>query len=64
MKRAICAAMLLVPAAMAMSGCATVKGAAIGGAAGAGVAAVSGGNVGKGAAIGGVAGGVIGTVAN
>ncbi|MFT3966471.1 MAG: hypothetical protein QM690_11385 [Sphingobium sp.] len=64
MKPAIFAATLLAPLAMTVSGCSTLKGAAIGGAAGAGVAAISGKSVEKGAAVGGVAGGVIGTVAD
>jgi outer membrane lipoprotein SlyB len=44
-----------------MSGCATLQGAAIGGVAGAGVAAVTGKSVETGAIVGGVAGGAIGT---
>ena len=64
MKRAVYAAILIAPLAMATSGCSTLRGAAIGGAAGAGVAAISGKSVEKGAAVGGVAGGVIGTVAD
>lgn len=64
MKRAVVATILLAPFAMLTTGCSTLKGAAIGGAAGAGVAAVSGESVEKGAAVGGVAGGVIGTVAD
>lgn len=51
-------------AGLALSGCSTLKGAAIGGAAGAGVAAASGKSVEKGAAVGGAAGAVIGTVAD
>ncbi len=64
MKRAILAALLLAPATLMASGCSTVRGAAIGGAAGAGVAAVTGHSVEKGAAIGGVSGAVVGTVAD
>ena len=45
----------------ALSACATLEGAAIGGAGGAVVAAASGKSVEKGAAVGGVAGGVVGT---
>lgn len=48
-------------AAFSMSACATLEGAAIGGAGGAAVAAASGKSVEKGAAVGGVAGGVVGT---
>ena len=43
----------LVVAAVSMSACSTLRGAAIGGAGGAGVAAVTGKDVGKGAAVGG-----------
>lgn len=50
--------------AVILSGCSTLRGAAIGGVAGAGVAAVTGHSVEKGAAVGGVGGAVIGTVAN
>lgn len=49
-------------AALFTSACSTLKGAAIGGAGGAGVAAATGGNVEKGAAVGGVGGAVVGTV--
>lgn len=63
MKRSVLMVAVL-SSAIALSGCSTLRGAAIGGAAGAGVAAVSGGNVGRGAAIGGGAGAVIGTVAD
>ncbi len=52
----------LVVAAVSMSACSTLRGAAIGGAGGAGVAAVTGKDVGKGAAVGGTAGAVVGTV--
>lgn len=52
----------LVAAAASMSACSTVRGAAIGGAGGAGVAAATGGSVEKGAAVGGTAGAVAGTV--
>jgi uncharacterized protein YceK len=63
MKKTIIAA-ALVTAMIATSGCSTLKGAAIGGAGGAGVAAATGGSVQKGAAVGGTAGAVIGTVAD
>jgi osmotically inducible lipoprotein OsmB len=49
-------------AALSTSACSTLKGAAIGGAGGAGVAAATGGNVEKGASVGGVGGAVVGTV--
>lgn len=55
---------LLVASAVSMSACSTLRGAAIGGAGGAGVAAVTGSDVGKGAAVGGTAGAVVGTVAD
>ncbi|MBW6532022.1 hypothetical protein ACYZX9_04415 [Sphingomonas citri] len=53
---------LLVAGAMSMSACSTLRGAAIGGAGGAGVAAATGKSVEKGAAVGGVGGAVVGTV--
>lgn len=53
---------LLVVGAVSMSACSTLRGAAIGGAGGAGVAAATGKNVEKGAAVGGVGGAVVGTV--
>lgn len=53
---------LLVASAVSMSACSTLRGAAIGGAGGAGIAAATGGNVEKGAAVGGVGGAVVGTV--
>ena len=53
---------LLLASAVSMSACSTLRGAAIGGGAGAATAAVTGGNVGKGAAVGGTAGAVVGTV--
>ena len=53
---------LMVASAVSMSACSTLRGAAIGGAGGAGVAAVTGGSVEKGAAVGGAAGAVAGTV--
>jgi osmotically inducible lipoprotein OsmB len=53
---------LLVAGAVSMSACSTLRGAAIGGAGGAGVAAATGKNVEKGAAVGGVGGAVVGTV--
>lgn len=59
--RPIFTATILIPAALTMSGCATLQGAAIGGVAGAGVAAVTGKSVETGAIVGGVAGGAIGT---
>jgi osmotically inducible lipoprotein OsmB len=52
----------LLTALMATSACSTLRGAAIGGAGGAGVAAVSGGDVEKGAAVGGAAGAVVGAI--
>ena len=55
---------LVVASAVSMSACSTLRGAAIGGAGGAGVAAVTGNDVGKGAAVGGTAGAVVGTVAD
>lgn len=58
----IALAALLTATAFSASACSTLKGAAIGGAGGAGVAAATGGDVEKGAAVGGVGGGVIGTV--
>ena len=54
----------LAATAMSMSACSTLKGAAIGGAGGAGVAAATGGSVERGAAVGGTAGAVVGTVAD
>ena len=54
----------LAAAAMSISACSTLKGAAIGGAGGAGVAAATGGSVQRGAAVGGTAGAVVGTVAD
>jgi osmotically inducible lipoprotein OsmB len=53
---------LLVAGAVSMSACSTLRGAAIGGAGGAGVAAATGKSVEKGAAVGGVGGAVVGTV--
>lgn len=52
----------LMLGALSISACSTLRGAAIGGAGGAGVAAVTGGDVEKGAAVGGVGGAVVGTV--
>lgn len=49
-------------AAMGTTACSTLRGAAIGGAGGAGVAAATGGSVEKGAAVGGVGGAVVGTI--
>ncbi len=53
---------VLIACGVSMSACSTLRGAAIGGAGGAGVAAATGGNVEKGAAAGGAAGAVVGTV--
>lgn len=64
MKRAIIASLLLASGAMTLSACSTVRGAAIGGVAGAGVAAVTGHKVKDGAVLGAGAGAVVGTVAN
>lgn len=58
----IALATLLAASAVSMSACSTLKGAAIGGAGGAGVAAATGGDVEEGAAVGGVGGAVVGTV--
>ncbi len=55
---------VLVASAVSVSACSTLRGAAIGGAGGAGVAAATGNDVGKGAAVGGTAGAVVGTVAD
>ena len=60
--RKILLSTLLVAGAVSMSACSTLRGAAIGGAGGAGVAAATGKNVEKGAAVGGVGGAVVGTV--
>jgi hypothetical protein len=64
MMRKVAHAAALAATALSMTACATLQGAAIGGGAGAAVAAASGKSVEKGAAVGGVAGGVIGTVAH
>ncbi|GAA0728564.1 hypothetical protein [Sphingomonas japonica] len=61
MNKLIPTAMLLA-ATTSVSACATLRGAAIGGAGGAGIAAATGGDVEKGAAVGGVGGAVVGTV--
>lgn len=53
---------LLLTLALATSACSTLRGAAIGGAGGAGVAAVTGKSVEKGAAVGAAGGAVVGTV--
>ena len=53
---------LLLAAAVSVSACSTLKGAGIGAAGGAGVAAATGGSVEKGAAVGGAGGAVVGTV--
>ena len=60
---------ILMPAAIlasafSLNACSTVTGAAVGGAAGAVVAAATGENVKKGAVIGGATGAVVGTVAD
>ena len=55
---------LLLASAVSMSACSTLKGAGIGAAGGAGVAAATGGSVEKGAAVGGAGGAVVGTVAD
>ena len=55
---------LLAVSALSLPACSTLRGAAIGGAGGAGVAAATGGSVEKGAAVGGAAGAVVGTVAD
>ncbi|WP_315760406.1 hypothetical protein [Sphingomonas sp. Y38-1Y] len=60
--RKLLATTMLVAAATSISACSTLRGAAIGGAGGAGVAAATGGDVRKGAAVGGVGGAVVGTV--
>jgi osmotically inducible lipoprotein OsmB len=60
--RKILLSSLLVAGALSMSACSTLRGAAIGGAGGAGVAAATGKSVEKGAAVGGVGGAVVGTV--
>ncbi|WP_294260048.1 hypothetical protein [uncultured Sphingomonas sp.] len=60
--RKLVATTLIVAAAGSLGACSTLRGAAIGGAGGAGIAAASGGDVEKGAAVGGVGGAVIGTV--
>ncbi|OWK28227.1 hypothetical protein [Sphingomonas mucosissima] len=61
MKKAVLLLMLGVTA-VSTSACSTLRGAAIGGAGGAGVAAVTGGSVEKGAAVGGAGGAVVGTI--
>ncbi len=53
---------MLIAAAGSLGACSTLRGAALGGGAGAGVAAVSGGDVATGAAVGGTAGAVVGTI--
>lgn len=54
--------LMLGAAAVSTSACSTLRGAAIGGAGGAGVAAVADDDVEKGAAVGGAAGAVVGTI--
>ena len=61
MKKAILLLMLGATAA-STSACSTLRGAAIGGAGGAGVAAATGGSVEKGAAVGGAGGAVVRTI--
>ncbi len=61
MKKLIATTMLLA-AAGSLGACSTLRGAAIGSAGGAGVAAATGGDVREGAAVGGVGGAVVGTV--
>ena len=56
--------LMLGATAVTTSACSTLRGAAIGGAGGAGVAAATNGSVEKGAAVGGTAGAVIGTIDN
>ena len=63
MKKAILL-LMLGATAVSTTACSTLRGAAIGGAGGAGVAAVADGDVEKGAAVGGAAGAVIGTIDN
>lgn len=60
----VSAAALLLAAGTSLSACSTLKGAGIGAAGGAGIAAATGGSVEKGAAIGGTGGAVVGTVAD
>lgn len=52
----------LVACGLSTTACSTLRGAAIGGAGGAGVAAATGNSVERGAAAGGAAGAVVGTV--
>lgn len=52
---------MLLAAAGTLSACSTLRGAAVGGAGGAAVAAATDGDVEKGAAVGGVGGAVVGT---
>jgi hypothetical protein len=54
-------ASVILLSALALAGCATARGAAIGAAGGAAVAAATDNDVEKGAAVGGVAGAVVGT---
>ncbi|OWK33464.1 hypothetical protein [Sphingomonas dokdonensis] len=61
MKKAILL-LMLGATAVSTSACSTLRGAAIGGAGGAGVAAATGGSVEKGAAVGGAGGAVVGTI--
>jgi hypothetical protein len=60
----LAASALLLGTAISLSACSTLKGAGIGAAGGAGVAAATGGSVEKGAAVGGAGGAVVGTVAD
>jgi osmotically inducible lipoprotein OsmB len=61
MKKLLATTMLLA-AAGSLGACSTLRGAAIGGAGGAGVAAATGGDVRTGAAVGGTAGAIVGTI--
>lgn len=54
--------LLALAAGASLTACSTLRGAGIGAAGGAGVAAATGGDVEKGAAVGGVGGAVVGTV--
>jgi osmotically inducible lipoprotein OsmB len=60
--RKLLATTMLIAAAGSLGACSTLRGAAIGGAGGAGVAAATGGDVRTGAAVGGTAGAIVGTI--
>lgn len=62
--KSIAVSALLLGSAVSLSACSTLKGAGIGAAGGAGVAAATGGSIEKGAAVGGAGGAVVGTVAD